>query len=74
MNPKDTNSSDGDRILEIEDPQIVKLAKLVLLLVDKKATTEVKLQGIKSSIADGVISQDDAFRLLLDQSELDDFV
>ena len=74
MNPKDTNSSDEDRTLEIEDPQIVKLAKLVLLLVDKKATTEVKLQGIKSSIADGIISQDDAFRLLLDQSELDDFV
>ena len=74
MNPKDTNNSDEDRILEIEDPQIVKLAKLVLLLVDKKATTEVKLQGIKSSIADGVISQDDAFRLLLDLSELDDFV
>ena len=74
MNPKDTNSSDEDRTLEIEDPQIVKLAKLVLLLVDKKATTEVKLQGIKSSIAGGVISQDDAFRLLLDQSELDDLV
>ena len=58
-------SNEDDRTLKIEDPQIVRLAKLVLLLNGTKADKITKFNELKACINDGVISQDDALMLLL---------
>lgn len=70
MNSKDINNTDDK--FKTEDPQIVRLAKLVLLLNGKKADDRTKFNELKAAIADGVISEYDAFKLLLNSSRFDE--
>ena len=56
------------------DPKIVKIAKLVLLLVDKTTEPSDKVTCLKMDIANGLITNDEALQLLAWLPELQDFL
>ena len=56
-----------------EDPKIVKIAKLVLLLTDKNVDTDTKLGCLKLDINSNLISQDEAMELLMYLPDLKEF-
>lgn len=57
-----------------EDPKIVKIAKLVLLLTDKNVDTDTKLGCLKLDINSNLISQDEAMELLMYLPDLKEFM
>ena len=66
-----TNKPDGNYI---EDPQIVKVAKLALILADKDTDIDEKLLCIKIAERYGYITGEEAKQLLLYRAELERFV
>lgn len=57
-----------------DDPKIVKIAKLVLILVDKTTETSDKVTCIKMDIANGLITNEEALQLLAWLPELQEFL
>ena len=57
-----------------DEPNIVKIAKLVLLLTDKSVDTDTKLGCLKLDINNNLISQDEAMELLMYLPDLKDFM
>ena len=66
-----TNKPDGNYI---EDPQIVKVAKLALILADKDTDIDEKLLCIKIAERYGYITCEEAKQLLLYRTELEGFM
>ena len=58
----------------IEDPQIIKVAKLALILADKDTDIEEKLLCVKVAERYGYITGEEAKQLLLYRAELEGFV
>ena len=65
------NKPDGNYI---EDPQIVKVAKLALILADKDTDIEEKLLCVKAAERFGYITEAEAKQLLLYRAELEGFM
>lgn len=65
------NKPDGNYI---EDPQIVKVAKLALILADKETGIDEKLLCVKAAERFGYITSEEATQLLLYRTELEGFV
>ena len=65
------NKPDGNYI---EDPQIVKVAKLALILADKDTDIDEKLLCVKAAERYGYITSEEATQLLLYRAELEGFV
>ena len=65
------NKPDGNYI---EDPQIVKVAKLALILADKGTDIEEKLLCVKVAERFGYITGEEAKQLLLYRAELEGFM
>jgi len=61
-------------MLEQEDSRIVKIAKLVLLLMNNTVDKETKIGCIRLDIQNGLITQEDALDLLISLPELEDFI
>ena len=57
----------------IEDPAIVKVAKLVLILADKDTDIETKMLCAKALERFGYITEEESKQLLLYRKELEDF-
>ena len=58
----------------IEDPQIIKVAKLALILADKDTDIEEKLLCVKAAERYGYITEVEAKQLLLYRAELEEFM
>ena len=65
------NKPDGNYI---EDPQIVKVAKLALILADKDIDVDEKLLCVKAAERFGYITEVEAKQLLLYRAELEEFM
>ena len=65
------NKPDGNYI---EDPKIVKVAKLALILADKNTDIEEKLLCVKVAERYGYITGEEAKQLLLYRAELEGFM
>lgn len=48
----------------MEDPNIIKIAKLALIIADKNTPFEDKNMCVKLSVKQGVITSDDGYHLL----------
>ena len=59
---------------DVEDPKIVKIAKLVLILADKGTEDTDKLCCIKLAVRLGYITQEESKQLLAHKSELEEFM
>lgn len=59
---------------EPEDSNIIKIAKLVMLLTSPNVSKEDKLGCLKLDVKNGLITQDEAMELLISIDELKDFV
>jgi len=57
-----------------DDPKIVKIAKLVLLLTDKNTDNDTKIGCIKLDIKNGIITNEEAIQLLTWLPDLQDFI
>lgn len=58
----------------MEDPNIIKIAKLALIIADKNTPFEDKNMCVKLSVKQGVITSDDGYHLLQNTAELEDFI
>ena len=58
----------------VDEPKIVKIAKLVLLLMDKTVSRDTKVGCIKLDIQNGLITQGEALDLLVYLPELEEFI
>ena len=58
----------------IEDPQIIKVAKLALILADKDTDIEEKLLCVRVAERYGYITDEEAKQLLLYRAELEGFM
>lgn len=65
------NKPDGNYI---DDPQIVKVAKLTLILADKDTAIDEKLLCVKVAERYGYITSEEAKQLLLYRAELEGFL
>ena len=57
-----------------EDPQIIKLAKLILILADKETPVEDKFGCLRLALLHETVTQEDAVYLWANLSELMDFM
>lgn len=57
-----------------DDPRIVKLAKLILILADKEESLETKFLCIKAAERFNIINEDEARQLRLYREELEKFM
>ena len=64
------NKPDGNYI---EDPQIIKVAKLALILASKDTDISEKLLCVKAAERFGIITGEEATQLLLYRTELERF-
>lgn len=55
----------------IEDPKIIKVAKLVLILADKDTDISEKILSVKAAERFGYITEEEANQLLLYRAELE---
>lgn len=77
MNTKDIDFGFVDATSDIQvddEPKIVKIAKLVLLLTDKSVDNKTKAGCVKLNIKNGIITQNDIVDLLVYLPELIDFM
>lgn len=58
----------------VEDPQIIKIAKLTLILTDKEVDEETKRGCLSLAVRMGYITKDEAAQLALYRSELETFM
>lgn len=57
-----------------EDPKVIKLAKLILILADKETPIEDKFGCLRLAILHETVSQEDAVYLWANLAELEDFL
>lgn len=69
-----TSISDNSGKETSEDPQIIKLAKLVLILADTETPLEDKFGCLKLALIQETITQEDAVYLWANLKELEDFI
>lgn len=68
---KRTHSADPNTF---EDPKIVKISKLALILADKNIDEDTKLACLRLSAKTGIVTNSEAVELLLHMSELVDMM
>lgn len=69
------NTKKGSNIYdETADPKIVKLARLILILMDKNVDKATKVGCTKLAILNKTITQNEAVDLLMYMPELRDFI
>ena len=59
---------------EVEDPKIIKIAKLALILADKETEDTDKLMCIKMAVRMGYITKEEGAQLFAYRPELEDFM
>jgi len=57
-----------------DDPKVIKLAKLILILADKDTPIEDKFGCLRLAILHETVSQEDAVYLWANLAELEDFI
>lgn len=57
----------------MEEPKVIKFAKLVICMTDREVDTDTKVFCIRDALRNSLISEEEAIELLLRKEELDNY-
>ena len=67
------NTTEMSKAMEIDDPKVIKLAKLALIVASSDTELKEKYICIKLAIKQGTITEDEGAMLLAYRPDLEDF-